>query len=1296
MKQYLKIGISLFTILMCMSFVGFAETDNDGNIIFEDANLELELLLRDVDTNYDERISPEEALLVEFLEIDEFDIISLEGIQYFENLVELSIDGQWDLYDITPLSNLTNLVELEVYDCSIEDVTPLENLVDLKYLDISGNNITDVTPLKNLVNLSMLMLYSNEISDISSLVNLVNLTDFEIDENNIEDISIMEGFENLEVLWINGNSITDISPILNLPHIDTLWIDSENLNELIGTSVIKNVKRFGLIGDFDEQDMLTVYDGSMIDSLTFGNNTMTNLDILSHFGELTAFEVWGSRIDNIEGLKNLTNLTDLEISYCPVSDISVLSSLSKLVNLEIDACEVSDISAIRNLTGLLDLEIDSCNVSDISTLSGLTNLMALDLQDNYINDISVLSELTNLKDLSLRENPINNSTTAGAEHIAELDFVVDGEEYEVWVIDAADDNSLYDLSTSAGLLDDEFFPEIDAYTVTVETDVDAIRIYPVSNSVSATVYVNDELIDRGYSSSLIDLEYGSTPVVITVVSDGGDKKTYSVDVFRLRNEIGSSKLKTITLSQGSLSPAFDASVLCYTAEVDYEVAEVEVSVVPDDFESEISINNTDITTTTSAAVKVELSVGTNPIDIVVDDYSGNDTSTYHIDVIRAASEGESVAILKSIELSDGTLNPVFNSGVYTYTVSVNNAIDKMTVWPTAKDVCAQVFVNEKMVEDTTSGAAITLDVGTNEVDVRVSSSEAQGDSTYRLNITRAPIVIDDDDDDDDDRSSRSSSSNTSTVTGTASASTTSTTSTSTTLTVDEVDSLMTQSLTESDNTVTDVDTAISSIDTLITEIGQTAEVAEENWAETRVCQVASAVEKQVAEMEVEAESITEYAVTTVQALEESHQTSQIVQTSEVKEAVESLGEQVSQKIGRIVPESDVSVSGTTTYVKPKAVSLVLAIQKQARLFEKMESTLNSYYGAANVRDFEFEVTIDTKQQGSKDIAVVLEKVVQQSIKSTNVDRIAVESEGVKLGIDKADLTGTSDTEIRIAFNENPESITALTTGVTKGVVVDVRFYENNIEKDVLNKPAVLTFDLSNFEFEDRRPVGAFKDQLSIYRLNTEANIWEPVGGQYDPVTNTISTKRIHLSQYTVMKSNKHLTDGSNTDISAEIAELMNKGIIDESTDFENESITREELASWVTRANGLSQSYAETTFDDIDKDSVYYEDIASGYEAGLFSGKSETAFDPDGEVTREELAVLLGKALAEYDQKTLNKSLKENLQAFEDNETASEWSQDYLAMMIELDIMPLDEARLNPQSTVSKEMAAEILKKIYS
>lgn len=110
-----------------------------------------------------ESITKEEALQVTTLILDDKNIQTINGIEFFENLKELSMDYNY-IIDISSLSKLTNLTYLSLASNNIKDVSALSNLENLENLYLFSNEITDIKPLLRLNKLHGLpTLYNNNI-----------------------------------------------------------------------------------------------------------------------------------------------------------------------------------------------------------------------------------------------------------------------------------------------------------------------------------------------------------------------------------------------------------------------------------------------------------------------------------------------------------------------------------------------------------------------------------------------------------------------------------------------------------------------------------------------------------------------------------------------------------------------------------------------------------------------------------------------------------------------------------------------------------------------------------------------------------------------------------------------------------------------------------------------------------------------------------------------------------------------------------------------------------------------------
>ncbi|MDG0811145.1 cadherin-like beta sandwich domain-containing protein [Cohnella rhizosphaerae] len=265
--------------------------------------------------------------------------------------------------------------------------------------------------------------------------------------------------------------------------------------------------------------------------------------------------------------------------------------------------------------------------------------------------------------------------------------------------------------------------------------VSSITVTPTVSDSNATVKVNGTTVTSGAASGAITLSVGDNPIsVVVTAQDGTTTSTYAVTVTRAPS--GNANLSSLTLSSGSLSPAFAAGTTGYAASVANGVSSIAVTPTVSDSTATVKVNGTTVTSG-AASGAITLSVGDNPISVVVTAEDGTTTSTYAVTVTRAPSGNAS---LSSLTLSSGVLSPTFAPGTTSYAASVANGVSSIAVTPTVSDSNATVKVNGTTVTSGAASGAITLSVGDNPISVVVTAQDGTTTSTYAVTVTRAATI----------------------------------------------------------------------------------------------------------------------------------------------------------------------------------------------------------------------------------------------------------------------------------------------------------------------------------------------------------------------------------------------------------------------------------------------------------------------------------------------------------------------------------------------------------------------------
>jgi hypothetical protein len=257
----------------------------------------------------------------------------------------------------------------------------------------------------------------------------------------------------------------------------------------------------------------------------------------------------------------------------------------------------------------------------------------------------------------------NTSITAGA---------VEADNLITLVYDQANSADLTSLSLSSGSLSPDFDAAITSYTASVANDV---------TSVTATASSADGNIVAVTGDGAMAV--GDNTITITVDSnDGLTQKVYTVVVNRVKSS--NADLSALSLSVGTLAPAFDAAVTSYTASVANDVTSVTVTATKADATanvvvvggSDLAVGDNTITATVTAQDGVTVKTYTitvnramAPMELVgnIPDFVAGFTSTYTISTIANGDAGKMVrayftipegATVEYLEVQNGQWYPL--------------------------------------------------------------------------------------------------------------------------------------------------------------------------------------------------------------------------------------------------------------------------------------------------------------------------------------------------------------------------------------------------------------------------------------------------------------------------------------------------------------------------------------------------------------------------------------------------------------------------------------------------------------
>jgi hypothetical protein len=197
------------------------------------------------------------------------------------------------------------------------------------------------------------------------------------------------------------------------------------------------------------------------------------------------------------------------------------------------------------------------------------------------------------------------------------------------------------LTVSPGSLAPSFNPNTLTYSVDVADNVTSVTVSATKSDPNA-VMSGSVTAAAGAATGQATIQLGgpgtSRVVSITVAAPNGSSKTYTVTIERA-GQASNNNLQSLTVSPGSLVPAFSAARTSYTVNVGSNVTSVTVIAILQDTNAGLVVNGQGTDSGQARDISLGAEGSSTNVTIIVTPPNGS-AKTYTVTVDRASSGGD--------------------------------------------------------------------------------------------------------------------------------------------------------------------------------------------------------------------------------------------------------------------------------------------------------------------------------------------------------------------------------------------------------------------------------------------------------------------------------------------------------------------------------------------------------------------------------------------------------------------------------------------------------------------------------
>ena len=608
------------------------------------------------------------------------------------------------------LGNLTSLEKLYLGVNALSGSIPasLGSLTNLQVLSLYNNQLSGTIPnLGNLASLTLLSLYNNELRGQipDSLGNLTSLTLLSLYDNELTG-QIPDSLSNLDSLthlYLSSNALSGTIPdsLGNLANLQSLYLSSNALSGTIQDS----------LGNLANLQSLHLWDNDLSGTIPDSLGNLANLQSL----HLSDNDLSGGLPTS---LGNLTRLHTLNISNNnfdgPIPDLSRLSNL-QWVYLWDNQLSGEFPATLASRSSLKELWLNRNALSGtIPDLGALTNLTHLYLNHNQLSGaIPSLSSLTSLVELSLSSNQLSGAIPS-LSSLGSLKYLY------------LDHNAL------SGTI-----PNLSSLT-------NLTRLYLDHNQLSGAIpaWLGDltTLTDLSLDTNELDGTIPDLSRLVNLIFLSLRNNALTGEIPAWLGQL--TRLQRLYLSANQLSGDFPAALGSLT---ELNVARFASNTDADDNPSLTGCVPLGLRYLLTAPdyESYEYDPDRRLVNLPAQDFIAVDANGDGDTDDDGDTPGLNLpfCMVSALAFSDVSLEPAFASGTAAYTASVANTVDSTTVTATldANAESSDRVSIRKGTASYTSGAAVPLAVGPNEITITVTPTDGTPTLTYTVTVLREGV-----------------------------------------------------------------------------------------------------------------------------------------------------------------------------------------------------------------------------------------------------------------------------------------------------------------------------------------------------------------------------------------------------------------------------------------------------------------------------------------------------------------------------------------------------------------------------
>ncbi|UJF34573.1 S-layer homology domain-containing protein [Paenibacillus hexagrammi] len=407
---------------------------------------------------------------------------------------------------------------------------------------------------------------------------------------------------------------------------------------------------------------------------------------------------------------------------------------------------------------------------------------------------------------------------------------------------------------------------------------------------------------------------------------------------------------------------------------------------------------------------------------------------------------------------------------------------------------------------------------------------------------------------------------------------------------------------------------------------------------------------------------------------------------EIMEQARAKVKEALKQISKVDLKSSIKVENGTAKPTINVADMVSKIKDIAAQMKSLNDSLKEL--DPNAKEEKVTLSLDLGTISAKTAEVPLAKELLEAAKENGISLIDISLNGLTLGVSPSEFS--ADTTLKVTNQEKSVATSVTELPVASGVY-EFEFTSGGNKVGSFSTPVEVSIPVPNGDAFDT-------DLLTLAKI-VDGKL-EFYGGKFEK--GILNAVRNSFSTYTVVENKVSFDDTASVKAWAgrQIQVAAAKGIVEGRGDQQfdpNGLVTRAEFAKMIVKTFGLENAKATESFDDVADGDWYQVYVASAVKSGIVNGREAGQFDPNGLITRAEMATMASRALALKGASLSSDKVEEALKNFADADSIHSSLKNGVALAASEGIVVGEENNtFNPNANSTRAQAAVVIYRLLN